>query len=254
MLDLPADQRIFPREKVSLRKIAERGGREPWKPLKTADVLVLGDSFSNIYSLGAMGWGEGAGFIEHLSLAMQRPLDRITRNDNGSFATREFLAGEMARGRDRLAGKRLVIYQFAIRELAVGNWKRIDLKIGTPEPVNYLTLPPGTERIIRGRIKAVSSVPRPGTVPYKDHVMAIHLTELTAEGRPLTETDAMVYMSSMTDNALTAAARYRPDEMVALRLSSWTDVAGRYEGINRSELDDEALQLVEPCWGEPLQK
>ena len=58
----------------------------------------------------------------------------------------------------------------------------------------------------------------------------------------------------MTDNALTAAARYRPDEMVALRLSSWTDVAGRYEGINRSELDDEALQLVEPCWGEPLQK
>ena len=253
MLSLPVNQRIFPQEKVTIRRITGDGG-EAWQPRPNADVLVLGDSFSNIYSLGAMGWGEGAGFIEHLSLAMQRPLDRITRNDNGSFATREFLAGEMARGRDRLAGKRLVIYQFAIRELAVGNWKRIDLKTGTPEPVNYLTLPPGTERIVRGRIQAVSTVPRPGTVPYKDHVMAIHLTELTAEGRPLTETDAMVYMSSMTDNALTAAARYRPDEMVALRLSSWTDVAGRYEGINRSELDDEALQLVEPCWGEPLQK
>jgi alginate O-acetyltransferase complex protein AlgJ len=160
----------------------------------------------------------------------------------------------MARGRDRLAGKRLVIYQFAIRELAVGNWKRIDLKTGTPEPVNYLTLPPGVERIVHGRIKAVSSVPRPGTVAYKDHVMAIHLTDLTSDGRPLTETDAMVYMRSMTDNVLTAAAQYRPGETVALRLMAWADVAGRYEGINRSELDDDALQLVEPCWGETIKK
>ncbi len=253
MLGLPGNQQVFPSEKATIRKISGAGG-EPWQAQQTADVLVLGDSFSNIYSLGAMGWGEGAGFIEQLSYAMQRPLDRITRNDNGSHATREFLAGEMARGRDRLAGKRLVIYQFAIRELAVGNWKRIDLKTGTPEPVNYLTLPPGVERIVHGRIRAVSSVPRPGTVAYKDHVMAIHLTDLTSDGRPLTETDAMVYMRSMTDNVLTAAAQYRPGETVALRLTAWADVAGRYEGINRSELDDDALQLVEPCWGEAIKK
>ncbi len=58
MLGLPVKQRIFPREKVSIRKVFGAGG-EPWEPQKTADVLVLGDSFSNIYSLGAMGWGEG---------------------------------------------------------------------------------------------------------------------------------------------------------------------------------------------------
>ena len=89
MLGLPAHQRIFPRGKVSIRKVFGADG-EPWQPQRTADVLVLGDSFSNIYSLGAMGWGEGAGFIEQLSYALQRPLDRITRNDNGSHATRGF--------------------------------------------------------------------------------------------------------------------------------------------------------------------
>ncbi len=160
----------------------------------------------------------------------------------------------MAKGRDRLAGKRLVIYQFAIRELAVGNWKRIDLKLGTAAQVKYLTLPPGSERVVRGRIEAVSAVPRPGTVAYKDHVMAIHLTDLETDGRPLAETDAMVYMRSMTDNVWTAAAQYRPGESVTLRLIAWSDVAQRYEGINRSELDDPALQLVEPCWGEALKK
>jgi alginate O-acetyltransferase complex protein AlgJ len=254
MLDMPVKQRIFPREKTSIRKIFEKNGQELWKSQKTADVLVLGDSFSNIYSLGAMGWGEGAGFIEQLSFALQRPLDRISRNDNGAFAMREILAGELARGRDRLAGKRLVIYQFAIRELAVGNWKRIDLKPGVPLPLKYLAIPPGRERVVRGKIEAVSAVPRPGTVAYKDHVMAIHLTDLEANGRPLAETDAMVYMRSMTDNVWTTAARYRPGETVALRLTAWSDVADRYEGINRSELDDAALQLVEPCWGEAVKK
>lgn len=251
MLGLPANQTLFPRETVSIRKIRGAGG-EPWQPQKTADVLVLGDSFSNIYSLEAMGWGEGGGFIEQLSYALQRPLDRITRNDNASFATREFLAAELAKGRDRLAGKRLVIYQFAVRELAVGNWKRIELKRGSPPPVNYLALPPGGERIVRGRIEAVSPVPRPGTVTYKDHVMAIHLTDIDAEGPPLAGTDALVYMRSMTDNAWTAAARYRPGQTVTLRLIAWSDVAPKYEGINRSELDDPALQLAEPAWGEAV--
>jgi hypothetical protein len=254
MLDLPAEQRIFPREKTSIRKVFEKNGQEPWKSQKTADVLVLGDSFSNIYSLEAMGWGEGAGFVEQLSHALQRPLDRITRNDNGSHATREFLAGEMARGRDRLAGKRLVIYQFAIRELAVGNWKRISLKLGTPPEVRYLALPPGGERVLRGRIEAISAVPRPGTVAYKDHVMAIHLTDLEADGRPLSETDAVVYMKSMTDHVWTPAARYRSGDTVELRLTAWSDVENRYEGINRSELDDAALLLAEPCWGEAVKK
>jgi hypothetical protein len=253
MLGLPVNQQAFPWETVSIRKIFGTEG-EPWQPQKTADVLVLGDSFSNIYSLGAMGWGEGAGFIEQLSYALQRPLDRIIRNDNGSYAPREFLAAEMAKGKDRLEGKHLVIYQFAIRELAVGNWKRIDLKPGTVPPVKYMSLQPGGEKIVRGRIEGVSAVPRPGTVAYKDHVMAIHLTDLETDERPLAEAEAMVYLKSMTDNVLTAAAKYRPGEIVKLRLVAWADVAERYEGINRSELDDPALQLAEPCWGETVKK
>jgi alginate O-acetyltransferase complex protein AlgJ len=250
MLDLPREQELFPREKVAVKRVLTAAG-EPWQPGPTADVLVLGDSFSNMYSLGAMGWGEGGGFVEQLSYALQRPLDRIARNDNGSYATREILAGELARGKDRLEGKRLVIYQFAIRELAVGNWKTIDLKTGSAPQKRYLPLAPGESRIVSGVVEAVSLVPRPATVPYKDHVMTLLLIDLKEKGRPLAEAQAMVYMRSMTDNVWTEAARYRPGDPVVLRLSSWADAAMQYEGINRSELDDSALQLVEPCWGEP---
>jgi alginate O-acetyltransferase complex protein AlgJ len=90
-------------------------------------VLVLGDSFSNIFSLGSMGWGDSAGFVEHLSDALARPVDRIVQNADGAWSTRLLLRQELARGVDRLRGKRVVIFQFAARELASGDWKLIEL-------------------------------------------------------------------------------------------------------------------------------
>jgi len=103
-----------------------------WQPSRSADVLVLGDSFCNIYSLASMGWGDAAGLVEHLGRALGRPIDRIVQNDNGAYATRARLRQDIASGSDRLRGKRIVVLQFAARELAAGDWKLIDLP---PAPV-----------------------------------------------------------------------------------------------------------------------
>ena len=46
-----------------------------------SNVLVLGDSFVNVFAHQAMGWGASAGFAEHLSRELGRPLDHIVRND-----------------------------------------------------------------------------------------------------------------------------------------------------------------------------
>jgi alginate O-acetyltransferase complex protein AlgJ len=123
MLDLPAEQRLYPPEDAWIRRVLDADGGL-WRSSRDADVLVLGDSFSNMYSLQSMGWGESAGFVEHLSYALGRPVDRIVQNDAAAFATRELLAQA---GPARLAGKRVVIWQFATRELAFGDWKVIPL-------------------------------------------------------------------------------------------------------------------------------
>jgi len=88
-----------------------------------AEVLLLGDSFANIYSHPALGWGSGAGLAEHLAANLGRSVDKLAINDNASHATRLALAGDIARGGNRIAGKRVVIYQFAERELAQGDWR-----------------------------------------------------------------------------------------------------------------------------------
>ena len=122
MLDLPEDDRSFPPEVVWLRRILQPDG-SLWRSSRNADVLLLGDSFSNIYSLESMGWGTSAGLAEQLSYVLRRPVDRLMQNDQGAFATRAMVQ----RDPQRLEGKRLVVYQFAARELAFGDWKVLPL-------------------------------------------------------------------------------------------------------------------------------
>lgn len=262
MLKLPATSTLFPDERVTIRKVHGIDGA-PMRFDPASEVLLLGDSFSNIFSLEALGWGAAAGLGEQLSYHLGRPIDAILRNDAGSFATREILVRELARGNDRLAGKRVVVWQFAERELALGDWKILPLPevapaakeapastLKTPGAGGFVVLDPGTEAVpVQGRIASAAPVPRPGTVPYRDHVMAVHLVEI--EGPGIAQgSQAVVYLFGMRDNVQTPAAAWRPGDRVALNLRAWEDVATDYERFNRSELDDEKLQLEIPAWGE----
>ena len=132
-----------------------------------------------------------------------------------------------------------MVWEFAARELAFGDWKILELKLGQLPPAWFSC---------RKQTKKLS---RPGTVPYKDHILALHLTDLAAKGsRQEERLESLVYLWSMRDNMLTPAARLRSGDRVTLRLQSWSDVAEQYEKINRSEAEDTAVQLEEPCWGE----
>ena len=251
MLKLPAGQKIYRPQKVAIRQVIE--GNTWWRPKQEANILLLGDSFSNIFSLAPMGWSEAAGFAEHLSYALGRPLDCIVRNSDGAYATREILSRELARGRDRLVGKRVVVWEFAARELAFGDWKLLDLKVGPPPLVRFFSPKPDEEIVVSGTVVSVSPVPRPGTVPYKDHIATIHLADLKGAG--LSETgsvEALAYLWSMRENVWTRAARLRPGDRVSVRLRAWAEVSARYDKINRSEIEDATLQLEEPVWAEPI--
>ncbi len=135
MLRLPATQQRFLPQRVILERVRSPKG-ESLRPDNDSDVLLLGDSFANIYSAAQMGWGESSGLPEHLAYHLHRPVDWIARNDAGAHATREILSGQMAQGRNRLAGKKVVIWQFTARELSFGDWKHIEI---TPIPATATT-------------------------------------------------------------------------------------------------------------------
>ncbi len=247
MLRLPAGSNIFPPEEVRVRQVWQ--GNVAWRASRTADVLLLGDSFSNVFSQNGLGWGESAGLAEQLSLELARPIDRIVRNAGGAHATRGILARELAVGRDRLAGKRVVIWEFAERELVWGDWKRIGMKLGEPPETEFLALEPGETLRLEGVVYEIAPVPRPGSVPYRDHVVGVHLVDLSGDRRA---TDAYVFFRSMDRNRWTAAARLRVGDRIRFRARPWADVEDEMGSINRGEIDDDELFLVEPLWGELL--
>jgi alginate O-acetyltransferase complex protein AlgJ len=117
-------------------------------------------------------------------------------------------------------------------------------------PTSFVVPPTGEIWTVTGRIAAISAVPRPGAVPYRDHILSVHLVDL--EGAPVPGGQAVVYTWSMRGFELTDAARWQIADRVRLRLRAWRDVAHEYDGVNRSELSDARVMLEEPCWGEPV--
>ena len=257
LLGLASNARLYPAETVLIRRVT--AGGEPWRRDPNADILLLGDSFTNVFSVRTMGWGESAGLAEHLSLALDRPIDRISQNDDGAHASRTLLATELRRGQDRLDGKRVVILQFANRELAFGDWPIIDIRTalrpdGSP-PRSTFAAPRDDRRVdVTGTVRAVGPIPTPGSVPYKDQIVGVHVGDLAldsdTDGGPLNGTEALVYLWGMRDNELTPVSDLRPGSPIVLTLEPWANVAADLDGINRGELEDTASQLAEPWWGQ----
>ncbi|RHJ87652.1 hypothetical protein [Parabacteroides sp. AM08-6] len=249
MLELKKTFSSFPPEKVTVHSILNSNG-EFWQPSKNADILFLGDSFSNIYSLEGMGWGKVAGLAEHLSYFLQQPIDVIRRNDEASIATRKILEAEQKGGRDRLAGKKVVIWEFAMRELTQGNWTLLDM--ATVEPVqtsSFLTLTGNETILVEATVAEHSAAPQPDKVIYEDHVIALHLTNLTDQKKQLLGKEAFVYMQAMKGRKLTPAASLKSGDVIVIQLESWElheTIEGAY---NRNELDNPDLLLEVPLWG-----
>ena len=247
MLDLPARMAAGETERVVIRQVTLRGG-EAWRSEPEAEILLLGDSFSNIYHLAGMRWGTGAGFAEHLGAELGRPLDAILRNDSGAFATREALALERARGVDRLAGKKLVIWQFADRELSQGDWKTEFPRVAT----SVASAPPaaaGTIRV-RGRIAAIAPAPAAGSVAYGDCYIPIQLEDVTAVEGPNPAPSIVVFVWGMLDFRSTKENQLRVGETMELSLRPFSEVAERYGSYRHLEFTDAARLALPVYWGD----
>lgn len=243
MLKLRNPETHFAKQKVEIKEVFQAKNIFHYNP--DSEILLLGDSFTNIFSLKIMGWGESAGFAEHIALQLKRSIDIIVRNDAGAYATREILDNELKKGQNRLAGKKLVIWQFAIRELLDGDWKLFEMKLGSPKTQSFFVPQANTPLTVKARVVDISLVPRPGSVPYKDHIMSLLLTDVN-----LKKEQSLVYIQSMKDGKLTPAAKLRSNQEIRIKLFNWQDMEKKYSRLNRSDFSNDDIALKNPCWGE----
>jgi hypothetical protein len=122
MLSLTSQQALYRPQTVAIEQVIDERSGQPLARDATADVLLLGDSFTNIYSAPAMGWGTGAGFGQHLAYHLRRPVDVIAFNGGAATQSRAELA--RSENAERLGPKKVIVYQFAIRALLAETWEQ----------------------------------------------------------------------------------------------------------------------------------
>lgn len=128
LLKLTKDQQLFAPQTITTQQVIDDRSGQPVATDREAEVLLLGDSFTNIYSAQGMGWGTGAGFGQHLAYHLQRPIDVIAFN-GGAASVRTELARRPNAA--RLGFKKVIVYAFAIRSLLTEHWEPVSMV--TPE-------------------------------------------------------------------------------------------------------------------------
>ena len=128
MLDGPS----APREPQPMTYVQERTVTGIWPfrrqalvPVPEDDaspIVLVGDS--NCTAFSRLGEGRGAGLADHLALQLGFPVETVSVAGSGGQAALKALR----RRSPRLAGKKLVIWCFTVRELTEGaGWKKIPL-------------------------------------------------------------------------------------------------------------------------------
>lgn len=123
MIELLPESRLRELQTVTIRQIAERGGDD-------APVLLLGDSFTNIYSRRELEWGERAGLGEQLMLDLGLPVQVLALNGGGATAVRELLG----RKPSALQAKKVVIWACSCRDFfdTAVSWDSVALPAAIP--------------------------------------------------------------------------------------------------------------------------
>jgi hypothetical protein len=118
----------------------------------------------------------------------------------------------------------------------------------TPNVVN----PPSASKdlVVSGIIKAISVSPKPGTVAYKDCVIAIDLGNVKVQSGTLADSEILVFVWGMKDNKLTTASSYSVGQTVTFKLTAWDKVESKFGGYNRIELNGDNIDALNLYWGE----
>jgi hypothetical protein len=225
-------------ETVTVRSVGLGEGPLRWTPAPDAPVLLLGDSFTNVYSLDAMNWGVSGGLGETLSIVLGFSIDRIARNADGAFASRQ----ELSRQRERLEGKTVVVWQFAARELSFGDWKSLPLpQRGRDGPDEH-----GGEGAIEiaGTIAQVAKVPPLTRAPYRQAVMEIKLKIVSGSNGELPAELVLLGMA-IDDRKPTALTQWKAGEKVKVRAVPWSEVQKKYGRLHRFALEDPDYELLD---------
>ncbi len=202
---------------------------QPLGETRGSSVLLLGDSFANIYGDPSLGFGEDAGMQATLAHHLGVPVDALLQNDGGASKSRIALQDDVGRLDETL----VVVWVFTARELSSGDWIKTPLELDAPAEVvsPYLAIGEGERHDFAGIVLSVSKIPSPDSAPYANHIITLRVR--ADDGQ-----EGFVRTWSMRDRVLTSAASLSAGSRLVETLVPWSDTSATAQSASRSELSD----------------
>ncbi|MFC1717491.1 hypothetical protein ACFL6S_27770 [Candidatus Poribacteria bacterium] len=216
MLNLPEKGRAFEPLGITMEEVLDAQTGSPCAPSSDSPIVLLGDSFVNVFSEAEMDWGKHGGLGEHLALQLGIPIDVIAINDGGATTSRESLA----RRTNALVGKKLVIWQFPTRDLVnpESEWKIVDI----PKPQMEMETA-SRQLVVVAEVTKPSRVPNPIDVAYTECVTYIKYRVLNVEQGEYQDDVLIAVFWGMKDSKLMPAAGYQTGQKHRLSLEPFED-------------------------------
>jgi len=115
----------LPKENLQLTFVREKtaNGLSPVKTWRESPIVLLGDSHNLVLHIGGDMHAVGAGLADHLAHQLGFPVDLVASRGSGATPSRISLA----RRRDNMKGKRLVIWCISVREFTECHqgWRKV---------------------------------------------------------------------------------------------------------------------------------
>ncbi len=230
-LDLPDGRGAFGDEVAEGVTQVLGADREPVSIYDMASpVVLLGDSFTNIFSDEKMGWGGGAGFAQHLTKELGMTIDTIAQNGQASTGVRKTLAsrpGAIA----AMKNKKVVVWAIAARDLFLSEtpareaqvyWENVEFSTESAEaPARGEADQAGVT--VRAKLITKSSFASPQDVPYPDALYACEYeVEEVLQGSLEAET-FWVFHWAFRERKLLPSSRYEEGDVREMTLAPFAE-------------------------------
>jgi hypothetical protein len=247
MLDFEGGETsVFAPEEVALEKVSNPPSGDG------GEVILLGDSFVNVFEDPALGFGEdgettiGAGFASHFAAALGRPVQTLAIKGGGATAVREAFARLPAK---RLAEVKTVVWVLSSRDVLLPEiparragieWRVVTL----PKAETSTAVPTETAaRELVGTLIERSNLEDPTQTPYAE---AVFSTVFKADDG----SDHFVFFWGFRKRQLEPAAALEPGRRYRLRITPFEENAA----ANRAtRLDDLFRPDLVPVFAESFE-
>jgi len=240
MLDLTKPKDLFQVETQQLSMIKTTGKEGELSGNRQSPIVLLGDSFVNIYDDPSIGFGRpdweatsenenqnpiGAGFGQHLARALQTPLDVYTANGGGATQVRKDFADQPD---NEVRAKKIVVWVLASRDLLLSEtpgmragirWRDVEFseRISKTAPATV------GEVVVEAELKERTPLQDPKSTPYKEAIYSAIFTvdKKSASALKIEGNEIPAYLWGFREQKIVESGRLEVGRKYRLTLVPW---------------------------------